>query len=74
MNPIPEGPAERVARLATATGVGFLALMPAWLLGVRLAALVWQPPAGPIVALLSAITISMVAGSAANRRLRPRGP
>ena len=61
---------DRVARRATAVGVGLLVLMPAWLVAVRVTALLWSPPAGPTVALLITIATCVVVASAMNRRLR----
>jgi hypothetical protein len=62
--------AERTARWATAAGVGLLVLMPAWLVAVRVTDLLWRPPVGPTVALLTAITSCMVVAVCTNRRLR----
>lgn len=62
--------AERTARWATATGVGLLVLMPAWLVAVRVTALLWRPPVGPSVALLTALTTCVAVAVYTNRRLR----
>jgi uncharacterized membrane protein len=62
--------AERTARWATATGVGLLVLMPAWLVAIRVTALLWRPPVGPTVALLTALITCVVVAVGANRRLR----
>jgi hypothetical protein len=51
-------------------GVGFLVLMPAWLIAVRVTALLWRPPVGPIIALAVAIASCMVIAVGMNRRLR----
>jgi hypothetical protein len=61
--------ADRVARRATAVGVGLLVLMPTWLIAVRVTALLWDPPVGPTVALLIAIATCAVVAAAMNRRL-----
>jgi uncharacterized membrane protein len=62
--------AERTARWATVTGVGLLVLMPAWLVAIRVTALLWRPPVGPTVALLTALITCVVVAVGANRRLR----
>jgi uncharacterized membrane protein len=62
--------AERTARWATAAGVGLLVLMPAWLVAIRVTALLWRPPVGPTVALLTALITCVVVAVGANRRLR----
>lgn len=61
--------ADRVAARAVGAGVGFLVLMVAWLVGNRLAGLVWSAPLGPIVAFAAAIVAGAVAGVVAGRRL-----
>lgn len=61
--------ADRVAAWATGAGVGFMALMLTWLVGNRLAALVWAPPVGPTVALLGAIATGLAATLVAGARL-----
>ena len=65
-----EGPAERLARRATAAGVGFLVLMPVWQVGSRLAGLIWEPPLAPLTAMTVAITVSIAATLGVARRLR----
>jgi membrane protein implicated in regulation of membrane protease activity len=70
MNVATERNADRMARRATAVGAGLLLLMPAWLVAVRVTALLWDPPVGPTVAMLTAIAICVVAATAVNRRLR----
>jgi hypothetical protein len=70
---IPEPPAERLARRATAVGVGFLVLMPAWQLGLRLTTLAWRPPVAPMIAMAAAIAVSVAAMLAVGRRLHRAG-
>jgi len=61
-----------VAAWATAAGVGFIALMLMWLVGNRVAGLVWGPPVGPTVAILGAVVVGAASTLIAARRLRPR--
>lgn len=61
--------ADRVAAWATGAGIGFLVLMLTWLVGNRLAALVWAPPAGPTVAFLGAIATGVVVALVVGARL-----
>ena len=53
--------ADRVSAWAVGVGVGLIAMMLTWLVGNRLAAIVWEPPFGPTVALISAIAVGVVA-------------
>lgn len=61
--------ADTVAAWATGAGAGLIALMLTWLVGQRLAALVWGPPVGPTVAFGSAIGVGIAAAIMAGRRL-----
>jgi hypothetical protein len=61
--------AERVAAWATGVGIGLMALMLTWLLGSRLAALVWEAPVGPVVAILAATVVGTAVAGLAGRRL-----
>jgi hypothetical protein len=64
---------DRVAGWATGAGIGLIALMVTWLVGSRLAVLVWDPPVGPIVAFGGAVVIGILTTFIAGRRLsRPR--
>ena len=64
---------DRLATRATAVGAGLLALMPAWLVAVRVTALLWDPPVGPTAALLIAIATCIAVATATNRHLRRAG-
>lgn len=67
-----ETPAQRLARRATAVGVGFLLLIPAWQIGLRVAVLGLDAPVAPVVAMASAILVSIAAAWIVSRRLRGR--
>jgi hypothetical protein len=66
--------AEAVAAWATGVGVGLLVFMVTWLIGDRIAALIWDRPTGPVVALLTAIvfgaTMTILAGRHLSRATR----
>jgi hypothetical protein len=64
--------AEVVAARAVGVGVGLIVLMLVWLVGNRLAGLVWEPPVGPTVAFAGAIVIGFTTGVIAGRRLVAR--
>jgi hypothetical protein len=53
----------------TGLGVGLVALMLTWLVGHRLAGLIWDPPTGPIVGLGTAMFVGAITTLAAGRRL-----
>jgi hypothetical protein len=63
---------EVVAALATGAGIGLIALMLAWLVGNRLAGLVWDAPVGPTVAFVTAIAVGVGVGIVSGRRLAGR--
>ncbi|MEX2275097.1 MAG: hypothetical protein WEA10_05995 [Actinomycetota bacterium] len=52
--------ADRVAAWAVGVGVGLIAMMLAWIVGARIAELLWEPPGGPRVALASALLIGII--------------
>lgn len=60
---------DRLAARATAVGVGAIVLMLTWIVGQRIAALLWTPPVGPTVAVLTAVAVGTVAAVLAGRRL-----
>jgi hypothetical protein len=53
--------ADRVAAWAVGVGVGLIATMLTWLIGNRVAALAWESPVGPTIALMTAIATGMLA-------------
>lgn len=53
-------PADRVAARATGVGVGLVVFTVLWLVGDRLTSLLWDPPAGPVVAMAGAVVIGGV--------------
>jgi hypothetical protein len=61
--------ADAVAAWATGVGIGLLAFMITWLIGHRIAELVWDPPVGPIVGLGAAILVGGITAIVAGRRL-----
>ncbi len=66
--------ADRIAAWATGSGIGLIALMLTWLIGHRLAALIWAPPVGPTVAFVGAIETGLVTAVASGVRLARRFP
>ena len=51
---------EVVAAQGVGVGIGLIALMLTWLVGSRLAELVWEPPVGPVVAFVTAVVAGVV--------------
>jgi hypothetical protein len=64
--------ADRVAAWATGAGIGLTTLMVVWLVGNRLAGLVWDPPVGPVVAFAGAVIVGAVTAVVSGRRLARR--
>jgi apolipoprotein N-acyltransferase len=60
---------EVVAAQGVGVGIGLIALMLTWLVGSRIAGLVWEPPVGPVVAFLAAIMVSLLTSIVFARRL-----
>lgn len=56
--------ADLVAAWVTGVGIGLAAFMLTWLVANRVTALVWAPPAGPVIAM----AIAIAAGIAASLR------
>ena len=54
------GRADDVAAWAVGIGVGLIALMLTWIVGNRIATVVWDAPVGPTVALIGAILVGIV--------------
>jgi hypothetical protein len=61
--------ADSVSAWAIGIGVGLIALQVTWLIGNRLASLLWEPPLGPTIAFASAIVAGIVVSVIAGRRL-----
>jgi hypothetical protein len=61
--------ADHAAAWGTGVGLGFIALMVTWLIGNRLAALIWDGPVGPSLALGAAVVVGISTGAVAGRRL-----
>lgn len=55
------GRADGVAAWAVGIGVGLIALMVTWIVGNRIATVVWDTPVGPTVAFIGAILVGIVA-------------
>jgi hypothetical protein len=60
---------ERIAAWAVGAGIGLITMMLTWLVGDRLAALVWETPTGPTVAFVTAILAGIATGAFTGRRL-----
>ncbi|MEE8330945.1 MAG: hypothetical protein V3R84_04160 [Acidimicrobiia bacterium] len=64
---------DRIAAIATGIGTGLIVLMVAWLIVNRIAAIFWEAPVGPVVAIavamLGAIGTAIVVGSRLVRSL-----
>jgi hypothetical protein len=60
--------ADNLAAWATGFGVGLIALIVTWLIGHRLAGLIWDPPTGPIVGMGAAIVVGSTMTIVAGRR------
>jgi hypothetical protein len=58
-----------VAAWAVGIGVGLIALMLTWIVGNRIAMVVWDAPVGPTVAFIGAIVVGIVATVVAGIRL-----
>ena len=63
------GHADEVAAWAVGMGVGLIALMLTWIVGNRIAMVVWDAPIGPTVAFIGAILVGIVATVVAGIRL-----
>jgi hypothetical protein len=63
------GRADGVAAWAVGIGVGLIALMLTWIVGNRIATVVWDAPVGPTVAFIGAILVGIVATVVAGIRL-----
>ena len=63
------GRADGVAAWAVGIGVGLIALMLTWIVGNRIATVVWDTPVGPTVAFIGAILVGIVATVVAGIRL-----
>jgi hypothetical protein len=76
------GRADGVAAWAVGIGVGLIALILTWIVGNRIAMVMWDPPVGPIVAFIAAILVGIVVtvvagiqlGRSGRRHGRPHGP
>jgi hypothetical protein len=60
--------ADIIAARATGVGVGLIAFMVTWLVGVRITERIWGPPSSAIVAMALAIVVGVVATVVAGRR------
>lgn len=63
------GRADGVAAWAVGMGVGLIGLMLTWIVGNRIATVVWDVPVGPTVAFVGAILVGIVATVIAGIRL-----
>lgn len=63
------GHADEVAAWAVGIGVGLIALMLTWIVGNRIATVVWDAPVGPTVAFVGAILVGIVVTVVAGMKL-----
>jgi hypothetical protein len=63
---------EVVAARGVGIGIGLIVLMLVWLIGSRLAGLVWDRPVGPTVAFVTAIVVGAGTAVVSARRLAAR--
>ncbi len=63
---------ELVAARGIGVGIGLIALMLVWLVGSRVAELLWDPPVGPVVAFATAVAAGVVTSIVFARRLAER--
>jgi hypothetical protein len=61
--------ADQVSAIATGIGIGFLAFMTIWLIGARVAELIWDEETGAVVAMGVALLTLIVTSVVASRRL-----
>lgn len=61
--------ADHLAAWATGLGVGLIALMLTWLVGDRIAEMLWGAPTGPIVAFTASLVVGTISTVVAGRRL-----
>lgn len=61
--------ADLISACATALGAGLLAFMVSWLIGARIAEMIWAAPTGPIVAMSAALTVGAIVAMLTVRRL-----
>jgi membrane protein implicated in regulation of membrane protease activity len=61
--------ADSISAWGIGVGIGLIALQLTWLVGARLAGLVWAPPVGPTVAFVTALIVGAIVSVIAGRRL-----
>jgi hypothetical protein len=61
--------ADRVSAWAVGVGVGLIVMMLTWLVGNRLAALAWDVPLGPTVAVFSSLGVGAITSVVVGLRL-----
>jgi hypothetical protein len=66
--------ADRVAAWVTGVGVGVAVFMLTWLVGNRVADLLWTPPTGPIMAIALAAVTGILVSVRQGWRLSRRFP
>jgi hypothetical protein len=66
---VSSGTAEAIAARVTGIGIGLLVFMVTWLVGARVAEMIWQPPVGPVVAMATALAVGSLAAVLSGRRL-----
>lgn len=58
-----------IAARITGIGIGLLVFMVTWLIGARLAEMIWEAPVGPMVAMITALAVGSLAAVLSGRRL-----
>ena len=61
--------ADLVSAWGIGVGIGLVALQLTWLIGARIAGLVWEAPTGPTIAFASACLVGTIVAVVAGRRL-----
>ncbi|HSJ83191.1 MAG TPA: hypothetical protein VLA91_05170 [Acidimicrobiia bacterium] len=58
-----------IAARVTGIGIGLLVFMVTWLVGARVAEMIWEEPVGPVVAMATALAFGSLAAVLSGRRL-----
>ena len=61
--------ADLISAWGIGVGIGLIAFQLTWLVGARLAGLIWEPPVGPTVAFVSALVVGAIVSVIAARKL-----
>jgi hypothetical protein len=58
-----------IAARVTGIGIGLLVFMVTWLIGARLAEMIWETPVGPVIAMVTALAVGSLTAVMSGRRL-----